>query len=76
MAEKDANADRLERLIASQEVMANAINRLVQVLERKERKQATRKTPVARKAVKRPAVVSERAVSIARAQLARLGIKE
>lgn len=68
-----ADDERIERLITSQEVMANAINRLVQVLDRKQRRQAA---PRARRAVKRPAVITDRAEATARAALARLGIKE
>jgi hypothetical protein len=72
--------DRIERLIAAQEVTANAINRLVQVLERAERKKSIR-APKVRPAVKRPrGTVSPeddaRAGAVARAALARLGIKE
>ena len=76
----DPDADRIERLIAAQEVTANAINRLVQVLERAERKKRSR-APRVRPSVKRPrgAVSADddaRADAVAKAALARLGITE
>lgn len=76
---QDADAKRIERLIASNEVMANAINRLVQVLERKERKASSR-SPRVRQPVKAPSgsISAEEAAAAkagARAALARLGIK-
>lgn len=64
------DADRLERLIASNEATANEIRRLVQVLERKEQKRVT-KAARARRAPTRKVVVSERAEALAKAALAR-----
>lgn len=67
--------DRVDRLIASHEVMANAINRLVQVLERKERKKATPRAARARRTSTRTADVTPRAEAMAKAALARVGVK-
>lgn len=80
MASQD-DTERLERLIASNEAAANAMNRLAQVLERKERKVSSKKAPRVRPAVRPPkaATVSaqdaDRATACARAALARLGLK-
>lgn len=77
-AANDNDADRMERLIAANEAAANAMNRLAQVLERKEHK--AQKAPRIRPAAKRPrasvsAEDAARAEAIATAQLARLGVK-
>jgi hypothetical protein len=63
--------ERLERLIASNEAAANAINRLVQVLERREEKGRIKASRV-RRTVERPAVVTDKAQTAARHALARL----
>lgn len=65
-----ADDERLERLIAANEAAANAINRLVQLLERKESRRRTRNTTV-RKAP-RPITISPEVAAVADRALARL----
>lgn len=69
-ARKDDEAERLERLIASNEAAANAINRLVQVLERKEEKGRVKAARVRR--VPDAVPVTDRARAAAQRALARL----
>lgn len=66
----DNDTDRLERLIASNEAAANAINRLVQVLERKEQPRIRAKR--ARREVTRTAELTPRAQEAADRAIARL----
>lgn len=70
-AARDEEADRIERLIASNEHTANALQRLVQLLERKEQKRAV-KAPRVRSVPTRKAAVSDRAEAAAKAAVARI----
>lgn len=66
--------DRIERLIASNEAQANAINRLVQVLERQEAKKRIKATRVRR--APRAVEVTERAQVGATNALARVRARQ
>lgn len=70
------NAERIERLIASNEASTNAINRLAQVLERRETKKTTIKVARVRRAVTRTTVVSDRVEAVAKQALARIRSKQ
>jgi uncharacterized protein YdgA (DUF945 family) len=75
-AKKDDEAERMERLIAANEAAANAMNRLVQLLEKREEKKA----PAARvrRVHERPAtaVVTDRVEALAKQALARRGTRK
>lgn len=68
----DADAERLERLIASNEAQANAITRLVQVLERKEQRRVAVKAGRVRREPTRTVQMTERAERVAKQALARI----
>ena len=75
-ASKDDEAERMERLIAANEAAANAMNRLAQILEKREEE---RKTPAAkvRRVHERPAtaVVTDRVEAMAKRALAKRGAR-
>ncbi len=68
-AARDEDAERMERLIASNEATANELRRLVQLLQHREQKRST-KAVRARRAPVRKVVVSDRAEAVAKAALA------
>jgi hypothetical protein len=69
-AARDDEVERLERLIASNEAAANAMNRLVQVLERREEKGRVKAARVRR--VPDAVPVTDRARIAAQQALARI----
>lgn len=71
-AKKDDEAERLERLIASNEHAANALNRLAQVLEKREQKRTATKATRVRRTPRRKVVVTDQAEAAAKAALARI----
>lgn len=73
-AARDEEAERMERLIASNEHVSNEIRQLVQLLKGKEARRASKADGV-RRVPQRKVAVSERAAAIAKAALARHGRK-
>lgn len=75
-AEKDDEAERMERLIAANEAAANAMNRLAQILEKREEKKAPA-GKVRRVHERLPtAVITDRVEAMAKRALAKRGARK